>query len=161
MTTTIRLRTSRAWRTTSWPSTAARPDVGRTSVLRIRNVVVLPAPLGPSRPNTVPRGTVKLRSSTARTPSARPRPGRKTLTRCSTRIAVSDIGALSLPADLYSGVPATYRAAGVRWTAWFATVLSLLATVPSAQTPFGVTEIADYRLLADVFGRFDRASRLI
>ncbi len=34
-------------------------------------------------------------------------------------------------------------------------------TPASAQTAFGVTEIADYRLGADVFARFDRASRLI
>jgi hypothetical protein len=44
-------------------------------------------------------------------------------------------------------------------------VLSIAATVsssvPSAQTPFGVTEIAEYRLTADVFAQFDRASRLI
>jgi hypothetical protein len=40
-------------------------------------------------------------------------------------------------------------------------VLSFLATVPSAQAPFGVTEIADYRLQADVFAQFDRASHLI
>ena len=42
-----------------------------------------------------------------------------------------------------------------------AIVLSILAAGPSAQTPFGVTEIADYRLRADVFAQFDRASQLI
>ena len=42
-----------------------------------------------------------------------------------------------------------------------ALAVSILATVPSAQTQFGVTEIADYRLRADVFAQFDRASRLI
>jgi len=45
--------------------------------------------------------------------------------------------------------------------ACLAMALSTLAALPSAQTPFGVTEIADYRLTADVFARFDRASRLI
>jgi hypothetical protein len=44
---------------------------------------------------------------------------------------------------------------------WMALAVSLLAAMPSAQTEFGVTEIADYRLGADVFVRFDRASRLI
>jgi hypothetical protein len=39
--------------------------------------------------------------------------------------------------------------------------LSLLGAAPSAQTGFGVTEIADYRLDADAFARFGRASRLI
>ena len=37
----------------------------------------------------------------------------------------------------------------------------LLSASPSAQTEFGVTEIAEYRLANDVFVRFDRASRLI
>ena len=42
-----------------------------------------------------------------------------------------------------------------------ALAVMLFAAVPSAQTEFGVTEIADYRLDADVFARFNRASRLI
>ena len=33
--------------TTSWPATRALPPVGRSSVVSIRTVVVLPAPLGP------------------------------------------------------------------------------------------------------------------
>jgi hypothetical protein len=37
----------------------------------------------------------------------------------------------------------------------------LLSASPFAQAEFGVTEIADYRLGADAFVRFDRASRLI
>ena len=44
---------------------------------------------------------------------------------------------------------------------WIALAVSLRAAVPSAQTGFGVTEIAEYRLGADVFVRFERASRLI
>src|SRR6201996_6217677 len=43
--------------TTSWPSTSARPPSGRSKVVRMRTAVVLPAPLGPSTPRTVPRGT--------------------------------------------------------------------------------------------------------
>jgi hypothetical protein len=41
------------------------PLVGFVSVVIIRTVVVLPAPLGPSRPSTVPGGTSKLTLSTA------------------------------------------------------------------------------------------------
>ena len=42
---------------TSIPSMVARPPSGRRRVVRIRTVVVLPAPLGPSRPSTVPGAT--------------------------------------------------------------------------------------------------------
>src|ERR1039457_2519680 len=35
----------------------ARPPSGRINVVRMRTAVVLPAPLGPSTPSTVPRGT--------------------------------------------------------------------------------------------------------
>jgi hypothetical protein len=47
-----------------------------------------------------------------------------------------------------------------RFTA-FVLALSLLSAFPSAQAEFGVTEISDYRLDAEVFARFARASRLI
>src|SRR5215468_2476355 len=50
-------RTAAASRTTSWPSTRAFPPSGSSSVVRIRTAVVFPAPLGPSTPSTVPRGT--------------------------------------------------------------------------------------------------------
>src|SRR6266487_4506869 len=53
----IERRTAAASRTTSWPSTIARPWSGRSRVVRMRTAVVLPAPLGPSTPSTVPRGT--------------------------------------------------------------------------------------------------------
>ena len=49
----------------SWPATRAVPDVGRVSVVIMRTVVVLPAPLGPRRPSTVPSGTTKDTPSTA------------------------------------------------------------------------------------------------
>ncbi len=39
---------------TSRPSTSARPRSGRSSVVRMRTAVVLPAPFGPSSPSTVP-----------------------------------------------------------------------------------------------------------
>src|SRR5690606_34830436 len=55
-----------ASRTTSWPSTEARPPSGRNKVPKIFTVVVLPAPFGPSTPYTVPPGTVRSTPSTAR-----------------------------------------------------------------------------------------------
>ena len=52
---------------TSIPATVARPPSGRASVVRIRTVVDLPAPFGPSRPKTVPGSTEKLIPSSATT----------------------------------------------------------------------------------------------
>ena len=49
----------------SWPATWPVPLVGLVSVVIIRTVVVLPAPLGPSIPSTVPAGTLRLTPSTA------------------------------------------------------------------------------------------------
>src|SRR5476649_1394722 len=51
----------------SIPSTWISPTVGSSRPSSIAIVVVLPAPLPPSRPSTAPRGTLKLRSSTATT----------------------------------------------------------------------------------------------
>ena len=50
---------------TSWPSTSTRPASGRSSPVTIERVVVLPAPLGPTKPNIDPRGTHMVRLSTA------------------------------------------------------------------------------------------------
>src|SRR4029453_17058453 len=47
------------------PSILVLPAVGVTSPRSMRRVVVLPAPLGPRKPTTVPWSTAKLRSSTA------------------------------------------------------------------------------------------------
>jgi hypothetical protein len=47
------------------PATLAVPDVSSTRVVRTPIVVVLPAPFGPSRPNTSPRFTVNEIPSTA------------------------------------------------------------------------------------------------
>src|SRR5271156_7160005 len=63
--TPIASRTRRAWRATSKPATQALPSLGGSSVVSIRTNVVLPAPLGPSRPKTSPRRTSKLTLSTA------------------------------------------------------------------------------------------------
>ena len=68
-------RTASGSATTSWPATIARPPVGRSTVLRIRRVVVLPAPLGPSNPKISPGWQSKLTSATAET---RPRHSRGT-----------------------------------------------------------------------------------
>src|SRR5579859_127155 len=57
------------------PLMAAAPDDGTTRPASMRTVVVLPAPLGPSRPKISPSPTVKFRSRTASTaPKRLPRP---------------------------------------------------------------------------------------
>jgi hypothetical protein len=43
----------------------------------------------------------------------------------------------------------------------FALIVALLCATPSAQAEFGVNELAEYRLEAEVFTRFTEASRLI
>src|SRR4051812_32638308 len=80
-------RTSSRSCATSWPATRARPPVGRASVQSMWIVVVLPAPLGPRKPNTSPRATSKL---TPRTASTSP----KDFTSCSTSIAADMAGTL-------------------------------------------------------------------
>jgi hypothetical protein len=50
-------RTSARPVTTSCPATLAVPASGLVSVVRMRTVVVLPAPFGPSSENTLPLGT--------------------------------------------------------------------------------------------------------
>ena len=47
------------------PSTVAVPDVGRARPSRSFTAVVLPAPLGPRKPKTSPRGTDIERPATA------------------------------------------------------------------------------------------------
>src|SRR3954467_11178300 len=54
-------------RVTSTPPMRATPAVGRTRVVSIPMVVVFPAPLGPSRPNTSPGDAAKDTPSTALT----------------------------------------------------------------------------------------------
>jgi hypothetical protein len=66
-TTDSRLRAVTGSAATSTPATLAEPAVGSTRVVRTPIVVVLPAPLGPSRPNTSPRPTSKLMPATAST----------------------------------------------------------------------------------------------
>src|SRR5262249_51392781 len=61
------------------PATLAAPLVAGRNVVRMRIVVVLPAPLRPSRPTISPRVTLKLMWSTAST-------GPKYLVRLSTSI---------------------------------------------------------------------------
>src|SRR6476661_5537587 len=90
----MRRRTSSGCATTSNPMTDAVPLVGRTSVVSIFRVVVLPAPFGPSRPKMLPRLTANDIPSTARTDVREPREnkrGSKTFTRLSTCNANSDI----------------------------------------------------------------------
>jgi len=53
--------------TISCPRTCAEPLVGSSNVVSILTVVVFPAPLGPSNPNSSPDRTLKLIPSTAMT----------------------------------------------------------------------------------------------
>src|SRR3954454_18798196 len=63
----MRERSCAASRTTSRPATRAVPASGERSVERMRTVVVLPAPLGPSTPRTVPGAASSSTPSSART----------------------------------------------------------------------------------------------
>src|SRR5215207_881753 len=63
----IRCRTAPACATTSKPATRARPASGASSVARIRTVVVLPAPFGPSSASTLPVASSRSTPSSART----------------------------------------------------------------------------------------------
>ena len=65
------MRATAAWgaRATSRPSTVMRPALGAINPANMRSVVVLPAPLGPSRPVMWPLGALRLTSRTACTHS--------------------------------------------------------------------------------------------
>src|SRR5437660_3605712 len=56
-----------ASRTQSAPATVAEPLVGRARPTRILIVVVLPAPLGPTKPRISPRATDSVKRSSAAT----------------------------------------------------------------------------------------------
>src|SRR5262245_55817538 len=56
-----------------WPSNKISPDVGASSFMIIRPVVVLPQPDSPTRPTVSPAPMWKLMLSTARTAPAGPR----------------------------------------------------------------------------------------
>jgi len=49
----------------SWPKIVAIPEVGLDTPVKMRMVVVLPAPLGPKKPNVSPSPTEKLISLSA------------------------------------------------------------------------------------------------
>jgi hypothetical protein len=61
----MRRRTSIGLATTSKPATVALPELASSRVVRILMVVLLPAPLGPSRPKICPRATLRLSRSSA------------------------------------------------------------------------------------------------
>src|SRR3954451_743416 len=63
----MRERSCAASRTTSRPATRAVPASGESRVQRMRTVVVLPAPFGPSTPSTVPGAASSSTPSSART----------------------------------------------------------------------------------------------
>src|ERR1039458_327230 len=58
-------RTFTAWVVMEKPATRASPEEGANSVVSILIVVVLPAPLEPSKPKTSPALTERVRASTA------------------------------------------------------------------------------------------------
>src|ERR1043165_5691050 len=60
-------RTLSGSRWASTPSTTMRPDEGRTRLVMQPRVVLLPAPLGPSRPNVSPASTANEIPRTAST----------------------------------------------------------------------------------------------
>jgi hypothetical protein len=67
--TPIAARTASGSAAGSAPATVICPPSGRISVERICTAVVLPAPFGPSRANTVPAGTCRsMPSSTSLSP---------------------------------------------------------------------------------------------
>ena len=51
------------------PSITASPEVGRSSPVSMRMVVLFPAPFGPRKPKKRPRATLKRRPSTAGLPA--------------------------------------------------------------------------------------------
>src|SRR6266568_5038760 len=61
----MRSRTVLACFTTSSPATSARPRSGLVSVVRMRTAVVLPAPLGPRTPRTLPSSAIRSKPSRA------------------------------------------------------------------------------------------------
>src|SRR5262245_38838915 len=80
----MRRRASCLWRRKSWPKYSTLPPLGIVVPRRMSMQVVLPAPLGPSNPTTVPRGIAK------ETPlSARREPKSLTRSRTSSRFSIS------------------------------------------------------------------------
>ena len=71
-TTPIAARDARASRSMSRPQIRASPPVLLTSPARILISVDLPAPLGPSRPNSDPRGIARSMPFSASLAGARP-----------------------------------------------------------------------------------------
>src|SRR6266568_9531226 len=81
------MRSRAAW-SAGWPRISIVPESGPRTFITMRRVVVLPAPFGPSRPNTLPRGTSRDRSLTATWPA-------NALVTPRRRIAVSFTGSCS------------------------------------------------------------------
>ena len=90
-TTLLTLRACSGRSTTSWPTSAAVPLVGAIVVVSIPMVVDLPAPLGPSRPNTSPAATWKSIPFTASTPPRKVFLSRRTSTAGAARPLLCDV----------------------------------------------------------------------
>src|SRR5438445_7534844 len=84
------------------------PESGPRTFITMRRVVVVPAPYGPSRPNTLPRGTSRDRSFTATWPA-------NALVTPRRRIAVSLTGPMLSQGTASAGFPlGTYTRPGAR-----------------------------------------------
>src|SRR5437899_838647 len=96
-------------RSMSCPPMRIVPAAGRTMPARLRSVVVLPAPLGPTSPSTSPGATLNDRSPTETTPDAEDDRGvRVTLTRQGLEVLLR-VGQLErrLAARAIEGLPAS------------------------------------------------------
>src|ERR1700751_6098844 len=67
----MRSRMAAGWDASSQPATRAVPPLGGNSVASMRSVVVLPAPLGPRKPNISPARTRRSTPSTTTTSRCR------------------------------------------------------------------------------------------
>jgi len=63
----MKRRASAGWATTSTPAIDTEPAVGIDRVVHTLIVVLLPAPFGPSSPNSSPRSTARSMPLTAST----------------------------------------------------------------------------------------------
>src|SRR5215472_11129104 len=125
----MRRRTIAASRTMSYPSIVAVPESGDSCVARMRTIVVLPTPLGPSTPSTLPLSTARSMPRSACTSP-------NDLCSCVTRIATVSAAA--------GAVAVVTPSSGRARSASSVNVLSLLAarglsriplpTVPAAET---------------------------
>src|ERR1039457_6298515 len=125
----------------SKPATLAVPEVGSSNVVSILIVVLLPAPLGPSRPKISPEGTSKLIASTAtKSPNRR--------VRLNVSMAFEDVCVIGLTGSHYTvrkarpGINCTRQSFALLAAVPFCTEdrrCSLL--IPSGRTPLPLKKV--------------------